>query len=112
MPRAYPPDCDPDQVAAELDRLWDEFTAQPRVGGSWAVLAGAARWTQSWQTRRAAQWSRLGVWARATGQPHAVWRAILAAEHHCVTTALRAQARAVKCEREAAEEAARVGAVA
>jgi hypothetical protein len=107
--RRFLAECDPERVVIELDKLWREFL--DRCGtesrGTWAELAESARWSAGWHGRFRAQWARLGEWARVTDQPRAVQRAILAAEHDASTRELREEARAARCEREAAKSAVR-----
>ncbi len=52
------------------------------------------------------QWSRLGVWARVTGQPDAVRQAIFQAEHLAAIKSSGAEAKAVEMERRAREACA------
>ena len=103
----YPVECGPERVVGELDRLMAEFSVHPLPRNEWSELAADARWWVDWQTRKCRQWSLLDVWARATGQPEAVRRAISSAEHFCSTKALEFEARAIRYERAAAKKAAR-----
>jgi hypothetical protein len=102
----YPVECGPERVVRELDRFMAEFSIHPLPGDDWAELAADARWWVDWQTRKRRQWSLLDVWARATGRPEAVRRAIRGAEHFCATKALEFEARAIRYERAAAKRAA------
>lgn len=100
--RSYRAECDPEQVMAALDALVREALDESRSRlDTWAALAEHNRWHADWQTRKARQWSLLSEWALATGIPEVVRRAIFLAEHHCITEALRAEARANQCERKA-----------
>jgi hypothetical protein len=107
--KSFRAECDPERVVIELDKLWREFL--DRYAGepldTWSAHAELARWTAGWHGRFRVQWSRLGEWARATDQPRAAQRAIFAAEHDESTKELKAEADAVRYEREAAKLACR-----
>lgn len=113
----YRAECAPERVAAELDRLWSQHRRYPSSADAaalaWPVIVEWDRWRIGWHLAFQRQWSLLGEWARATGQPRAVQRAIWTAEHEASTAAIRAEADLVESERHAARATARdAGAVA
>jgi hypothetical protein len=107
--KGFRAECDPERVVIELDKLWREFLDRCPEGPpeAWSAIAARARWTAEWHGRFRVQWSRLSEWARATDQPRAIQRAIFAAEHDASTKELKAEADAVRYEREAAKLACR-----
>lgn len=105
--RRYRAECSPARVGVALAGLCDELVEQPfdRPTGDeaqcYAELAARARWRIGWHERVRDQWSRLGAWCLATGQPDAVVRAVFHAEWTASSDALAAEVRATEYERRA-----------
>ena len=106
-------ECDPVRVRAEVARLHAERLARrkPPVGcGDLAAQSEFALWMAGWHERYRAQQLLLVEWARCTGQPAEMRRAIYEKEREAFAKCLIARARAAQWQREAVQRAIRLSA--
>ena len=105
-------ECDPARIKAEVGRLNAERLARrkPPAGcGDLAAQSEAALWMADWHERYRVQQLLLVEWARCTGQPAEMRRAIYEQERAAFAKCLIARARAAQWQREAAQRAIRMG---
>lgn len=106
----FRPECDPVRVKAEVARLHAERLARrkPPAGcNDFAAQSEAALWMAGWHERYQAQQLLLVEWARCTGQPAEMRRAIYEKEREAFAKCLIARARAAQWQREAVQRAIR-----
>ena len=106
-------ECDPVRVRAEVARLHEERLARrkPPAGCSdFAAQSEFALWMAGWHERHRAQQLLLVEWARCTGQPAEMRRAIYEKEREAFAKCLIARARAAQWQRETVQRAIRSGA--
>lgn len=106
-------DCDPAKVKAEVARLHAERRAHRKPSAGCEDLAAqseAAMWLAGWHERYRDQQLLLLEWARCTGQPAEMRRAIYDKEREAFAKSLIARARAAEWQREAVQRAVRSGA--
>lgn len=109
---AYRAECDPAKVKAEVARLHAEWRAhrKPSTGcEDLAAQSEAAMWSARWHERYRDQQVLLLEWARCTGQPAEMRRAIYDKEREAFAKSLIAKARAAQWEQEALQRAIRTG---
>src|SRR5258708_1437426 len=106
----FRPECDPARVKVEVARLHVERLSRrkpPAGGGDFAAQSEAALWMAGWHERYRDQQLLLVEWARCTGQPADMRRAILDKEREAFAKCLIARGRASQWQREAAQRAIR-----